>query len=258
MALGIYLLSSGPGAPPSSTPKLEALRVITELPAGVPQRVTGLAFDGQKLWATVYQGNGQYVHFDPSTGLWEISQEKIRHKAIAETAGDFASPGAICVVNGTLWVAGSYGNAFGSIDIQTWKIERVFKVKQREDEGATQSYASMACDGSHLWIAWHWFRYDIPVSQTQLLLKIDPQTGKTIAEYPAPAGNANDMAHGLTWDGSKLWHVKDKTLSAIDPATGIVTAQYTIPELKRPSGLAWDGSALWISEFHGRIWHLPF
>jgi hypothetical protein len=89
-------------------------------------------------------------------------------------------------------------------------------------------------------------------------LKVDPDTGKVVAQYPVPPGKRNDATHGLTWDGSKLWHIKDNRLSSIDASTGKVISQYTLAEIKRASGLAWDGGALWISEFDGKIWRLPF
>jgi hypothetical protein len=90
------------------------------------------------------------------------------------------------------------------------------------------------------------------------LLKVEPKSGIVIAEYPLPPGTANDMTHGLTFDGSLLWHAKDNKLSSIDPATGQMIAQYTLSQIKRVSGLAWDDQALWISEFNGKIWRLPF
>jgi hypothetical protein len=67
---------------------------------------------------------------------------------------------------------------------------------------------------------------------------------------------------GLAFDREKLWAMvwpmKDNALSSIDPATGMVTAQYRLAGLKRASGLAWANSALWISEFDGKIWQLLF
>jgi hypothetical protein len=233
------------------------LQLVAQLPKELPQRVKGFAYDGKKLWATVYLGRGRYAILDPSTLLWEISSDEQQHRPIAKVSGSFESPGAICFANGALWVAGAYGDSFGLIDTQNWTIQRMFKGKQREDV-ASQSYASMTFDGNHLWIAWHWFRYNMLRSQTQLLLKVDPETGKVVAEYPAPSGTRNDGTHGLTWDGTQLWHAKDNRLSSIDPSTGQVTAQYVFDELKRPSGLAWDGQALWIAEFDGKIWRLSF
>jgi hypothetical protein len=79
-----------------------------------------------------------------------------------------------------------------------------------------------------------------------------------IEQFPAPPGTPNDGTHALTWDGTTLWHMKDNRLSAIDPATGQITAQYAINGLRRPSGLAWVNNALWIAEFEGKIWRLPF
>lgn len=232
------------------------LQLVAQLPAELPQRTLGFAYDGQKLWVAIYQGRGVYATLDPSTLLWQISSNTHQHKAIAEVAGTFQSPGAICFVNGALWIAGSYGDSFGSIDTRDWTIQHIFKAKQRVDV-ASQSYSGMAFDGTHVWIAWHWFRYDLPVSETQLLLKIEPDTGNVVALYPAPPGSRPDGTHGLTWDGSRLWHAKGNRLSSIDPSTGQVTAQYTLNQIERASGLAWDGQALWISEFDGKIWRLP-
>lgn len=238
-----------------SGPTLGELKLVAQLPPELPQRISGLAYDGQKLWATIYLGRGEYATLNPSTLEWKISDERKQHDVISKVAGSYASPGALCFVNGKLWIAGAYGDSFGSIDMNDWKVDRIFKGRQRIDR-ASQSYASMTYDGSHLWIAWHWFRYDLPTSETQLLLKVDPESGKVVAQYPLPCGTDSDGTHALTWDGSKLWHAKDNKLSTIDPATGRVTAMYILNDLKRPSGLAWDGQSLWIAEFDGKIWQL--
>lgn len=241
----------------AGNPDFSELKPVAQLPQELPQRILGLAYDGQNLWANIYQGQGRYAKLDPLTLNWALDNEIELNRAIATVAGAFASPGGVCFVNSTLWVGGFYGQSFGSINTRTWRIEKLFEGKQRED-GASQSYSSMACDGNYLWIAWHWFKYDRPRSQTQLLLKVDPESGKVIAEYAAPGGPPSDGAHALTWDGTRLWYAKDNKLSSIDPSTGAVTAQYVLESIRRPSGLAWAKEALWISEFDGRIWRLPF
>lgn len=241
-----------------NVPIPDGLVLITQLPEKLPQRVSGLAYDGEKLWLTIYLGRGRYATFDPLTNSWKISERSEQHQAIKQVAGAFESPGALCFASGKLWIAGAYGESFGSIDLQTWKVDRIFKGRYREGDPATQSYSSMAFDGTYLWIAWHWTNYQLPASQTQLLLKVDPETGKVIRQFSLPGGTANDMTHGLTWDGRQLWHLKDHLLSAIDPSNGSVTAQYNLVLLHRPSGLAWDGKALWIAEFGGRVLRLPF
>lgn len=241
----------------SARPNLEGLQLVAHLPAEVPQRITGFTYDGEKIWVAIYHGRGLYATLDPSTLLWKVSAEEKERNAISEVAGAFASPGGVCFINGKLWVGGSYGDSFGSIDTRDWKIESVFKGKQRQSPGS-QSYAGMAYDGNFLWIAWHWTRYNLPPSQTQLLLKIEPESGKVVAEYPLPPGTRNDITHGLTWDGSSLWHMKDNKLSSIDASSGIVTGEYRLGQIERATGLAWDGHALWIAEFDGNVWRLPF
>lgn len=241
----------------ANEPDLLRFKQVSQLPSDLPQRVTGFAYDGQKLWTTIYLGKGAYATLDPDTLNWNSSSTPAARAVIAEVAGDFKSPGGICFVNGKLWIGGSYGGSYGSVDPNQWKVEQLFKVKQRHDRG-TQSYSSLAYDGSNIWIAWHWTRYDLAQSQTQLLLKVNAATGEVVATYPAPAGTGTDLTHGLTWDGTNLWHIKDNRLSRIDPSTGFVVSTYFLPQVYRPSGLAWVNDSLWISEFYGKIWRLPF
>ena len=242
----------------TGVPDLRELKAVAQLPPELPQRIMGLAYDGEQLWATIYLGRGRYATLDPGTLKWTADTEAKHTTLISAAAGAFGSPGGVCFAKGKLWIAEAYGESFGSINRETWKIESIFRGKQRLDpKNASQTYSSIAYDGSNLWIAWHWFRYDQPVSETQRLLKIDPDSGHVLAQYPVPPGTRNDATHGLTWDGTRLWHMKDQRLSAIDPSTGFVTAQYMIADIKRPSGLAWAKDALWIAEFGGKIWRLP-
>lgn len=242
----------------SGTPSLDDLKLVTRLPAELPQRVSGFAFDGEKFWVSIYHGGGRHATLDPKSLSWKASNSDARHQVIRKVAGKFESPGGICFVNGKLWLAGSYGESFGAINTHTWEVEHLFQGKQRDGIGS-QSYAGMAFDGSHLWIAWHWFNYSLPDAQTQLLLKVELETGTVVGQYPAPAGTRIDGTHALTWDGTKLWHMKDQQLASIDPVSGAVISFYTLKDIKRPSGLAWDGTgALWIAEWDGKIWRLPF
>ena len=240
-----------------SNPNISALKLVAQLPAELPQRVAGFAFDGEKLWATIYHGGGRYATLDPATLTWQAKLQLDRNDLIGRIVNPKTSPGGICFGQGKLWMSGAYGASIASIDTKTWKVEELLTGQRRHDVGS-QSYSSIAFDGNYLWVAWHWFKYDLPVSQTQLLLKVDLQGGQVLAEYPVPGGKRNDGTHGLTWDGTRLWHIKDNRLSSIDPITGLVTAQYKLNHLKRPSGLAWVKNALWIVEFDGKVWQLPF
>lgn len=258
LAIAVFLVCPcSVAANEAGSPNLGELKFVAQLPAELPQRVSGFAYDGEKLWVVIYHGQGRYATLNPATLEWQISSASEQHQVIRKVAGAFASPGGICFAGSKLWIAGSYGGSFGSVDRQSWKIEQLFEETQRNDK-ASQSYAGMAFDGSSLWIAWHWFKYRLPESQTQLLLKVDPATGKVTGEYPLPVGTRNDGVHGLTWDGTRLWHMKDNKLSSIDPSSGAVSAQFTVDKIARPSGLAWDGEALWIIEFDGKVWRLPF
>ena len=252
----LFILSCVNAGSSSSSPALHGLQLVAQLPPEVPQRIKGFTYDGEKLWAAIYQGKGVYVTLDPLTLQWTVRDGDKQRRAITQVSGTINSPGAICFVDGKLWVAGGAVQSLGLIDTYDWKVERILNDKQHEENYRSGSYSSITYDGTNLWTAWHWCKYDIPASETQRLRKIDPDTGAVIAEYPLPPGTANDLTHGLTWDGSRLWHAKDNRLSAIDPTNGGVIAQYKLPNVKRPSGLAWDGSALWIIEFDGKVWRL--
>jgi hypothetical protein len=256
-AFAFFLSLSPQPRAAAGEPKLDGLRLVAELPAELPKRVSGLAFDGKKIWVVIYHGGGLYATLDPSTLGWEVGREEARRAAFREVAGSFQAPSGVCFAGERLWVGGSYGDSFGYIDTRDWKVGRAFKGRLREDP-ASQSYQGLACDGTNVWMAWHWFKYSIPTTRTQLLLKVDAQTGKVVAEYPLPAGTAPDMTHGLTWDGERLWHMKDSLLCSINPANGYVIRRYGLPDVKRASGLAWDGESLWIAEFDGKLWRLPF
>lgn len=241
-----------------SSPNPGALKLVAQLPPELPQRVMGFAFDGEKLWATVYHGEGRYATLDPTTLTWNAKLKRDHDDLIGRVANRRTSPGGICFGQGKLWMSGSYGVSIASIDTQTLKVEELVNGKRLQDHSASQSYASIAFDGNYLWVVWHWFRYNLPLSQTQLLLKVDSQSGEVLAEYPAPGGTRNDVTHGLAWDGTRLWHIKNNRLSSIDPVTGLVTARYRLDHLNRPSGLAWVKNSLWIVEFDGKVWQLPF
>ena len=256
--IALLLLLTGVGAAQAAEPDLSSLTYVTQLPPELPRRVNALGYDGEKLWALIYMDHGSYATLDPSTSEWTINHDLQHQRVIAEIAGSVGSPGGVYFDKNTMWIAGAYGDSFGAIDTNSWKIQKQFKGKQQPYDWASQSYADIAFDGTSLWVVWHWFRYKLPVTETEVLLKVDPETGNVLAQYPAPPGSQADEAHALTWDGSKLWHMKDNKLTAIDPSTGKFSATYIIPDIKRPTGLAWVNNALWIAEFDGKIWRLPF
>jgi hypothetical protein len=238
-------------------PEIDDLKQVSQVPSEIPQRITGMAFDGEKLWFSVYLSKGHYATYNPKNQEWQYSNDNHHHKLIREISEPFGSTSGITFADKTLWFGGSYGESFGSINTETWKIEKHFAQEVKPNVPGSQSYSSFAYDGVNLWVAWHWLSYKLPDSETQQLLKIDTETGKILEKFPLPAGSKPDMVHGLTFDGEHLWHIKDKKLSKLD-RNGVLTAQFILQEMYRPSGLAWDGESLWIVEFSGKLWKIPF
>lgn len=241
----------------SLEPKFEELKQVSQLPAKLPQRITALAWDGEKLWAAIYLDKGRYATFNPKTNEWKIDDNEKHLQSIRDVTGRHSSAGGLVFVGEKLWASSAYGETIGSINTKNWAVEKLFEGRLRNYHHGTQSFSDMTFDGEYLWIAWHWFRYDIPTSETQILLKMKPQTGEILEEFPLPPGGANDGTHALAWDGKNLWHMKDSKLSAIDPNNGKTMNQFVIKEIKRPSGMVWDGTALWVIEFEGKLWRLP-
>lgn len=238
-------------------PVIEELKQVSQVPDGIPQRISGMTFDGEKLWFSVYHGKGRYATFDSVKAEWKYSDNEKHHQAIRKIIQPFSSSSGIVFVGKKLWLGGSYGESFGAINTENWEVEKHFTRKIRPDLPGSQSYSSFAFDGTNLWAAWHGLAYDLPVSETQLLLKIDLESGIVVEKYPLPAGSEPDITHGLTFDGEKLWHIKNRKLSAID-LSGKMLSQFILKDVSRASGLAWDGESLWIVEFSGKLWKLPF
>lgn len=238
-------------------PVLAKLKEVAQLPANVPQRVGALAFDGEKLWFAIYLAHGQYVTYDPGSGEWNLDQDPKLRASITKVTGQFASAAGMTFVDRKLWLGSAYGRSFGWIDINDPSKLGVFTKLYKPSLPDTQTYADLAYDGTYLWAAWHVYNYKLDRSKTQLLLKIDKDTGEVLSEYPLPPGNSADGTHALAWDGAKLWHAKGSKLTSIDE-NGVKMGQFELPALIRPSGMAWDGDSLWIVEFEGKLWKLPF
>jgi streptogramin lyase len=80
-------------------------------------------------------------------------------------------------------------------------------------------------------------------ASTGEVLKVDPETGKTIARYPIPGGGG---VHGLEFAEGTLWitSLKIRKLSQVDPADFRLLHQIPV-HLERAHGLAWDKGAIW-------------
>jgi len=238
-------------------PVLAELEEVAQLPAKVPQRVTALAFDGEKLWFAIYLGRGQYVTYDPTSGEWNLDQDPILRASISKVTGQFASAAGMVFVDGKMWLGSAYGDSFGWIDVDHPDSSKTYARHHLENHPGTQSYADFASDGEYIWSAWSVLGDTKGRIKNEMLLKIDKETGAVVDQYTLLKGNRPMMSHGLTYDGHRLWHVKENLLSSIDKY-GVVTGQFELSGIKRADGLAWDGHSLWIVEFNGKLWRLPF
>lgn len=256
LVIGFLAVAFGSLPYAQKRPVIEELTHVSQVPAEIPQRISGMAFDGEKLWFSVYHSRGRYATYNDQTGEWKYSADETHHNAIRGISQPFSSTSGIAFNGKILWLGGSYGESLGSINLDAGQIEKHFTGKLRSDLHNSQSYSSLAFDGKDLWAAWHMTEYKRPASESQQLLKIDQNSGEVLETYPLPPGSRRDVVHGLTFDGETLWHIKDRKLSAIN-LQGRVLSQFILKDLNRPSGLAWDGQFLWIVEFPGKLWKLP-
>ena len=179
-------------------PDLASLRQVAQLPAELPRRVSSIAFDGEKLWVTVYLGGGRHAVLNPSTLGWEVSREAARHSAIGDVSGSFRSPGGICFAGERLWVGGSYGDSLGFVDTRDWKVGRAFTGKRLAEPGS-QSYAALACDGSNVWVAWHRFSCTLPPRRRSSCSSSTRRRGRPSANTrsrPAPRTTGRTASRG--------------------------------------------------------------
>ena len=92
------------------------------------------------------------------------------------------------------------------------------------------------------------------------ILKLDPETGRTVAELETPGAgistsrrgdpNATSTgAHGLEWVDGKLWIATPpaQTLYQVEPSTWEVIKSFPTPG-ERPHGLAWNEGYLWLAD----------
>ncbi|MBN2215547.1 MAG: glutaminyl-peptide cyclotransferase [Bacteroidales bacterium] len=94
----------------------------------------------------------------------------------------------------------------------------------------------MAFDGHHLWIADY---------KTDLIYKLDPESGNILYQIPSPGF----WPMGLAWDGENLWNVdkQQKKIFKIDSQDGTVLLTIDAPG-SQPEGLTWDGTTLWVGD----------
>jgi streptogramin lyase len=85
----------------------------------------------------------------------------------------------------------------------------------------------------------------VPSCGTHSLLRLDPATGKTVAEIPADAANSEG---GITVGDGSIWFVvKPSTLVRIDPATNQIATSIALPS--GSENPLFDQGFVWVSSF---------
>lgn len=199
--------------------------VVHEIPAPSATAV-GLCWDGSALWvsdqtATIYKIN-------PANGA-----------VLRTLTGPVVGSRGLAYADGYLWTISRAAS-----DFHTYKIDTTSGAIVSQTIDPTNGYAGgLAWDGAALW-----FSVFFPTSG---LLKIDPMTGDTLAQYPSPGVRP----YGLAYDGTSLWNTSEDTgmdrvyrFSAVD---GHALWSFDLPPHspqpgRRPRGAAWDGQHLWL------------
>lgn len=116
----------------------------------------------------------------------------------------------------------------------------------------TDRGSGITFDGSALWIA---------STYNRMLVKLDPQSGKTIQQFPSPDPGVVKWgpraqhptptgSHGMEWRRGELWVANPPSAKvyAVNPADGKVIRSFPAPGV-RPHGVGWDpDGSLWCTE----------
>lgn len=150
------------------------------------------------------------------------------------------NPNGLQAAPGGLWIADQITDQVFFVDLRTGGV-----LQSLETEGENLSGITFG-DGA-LWLASNGKPVSRPSKPTDKgttrIIRADPMTGRTLAEYPLAGGGG---VHGIEWSHEGLWltTLARQTLSLVDPRSFEVKRSIPVPE-KRAHGLACDGGAIW-------------
>lgn len=159
------------------------------------------------------------------------------------------APNGLQATSEGLWILDQETN---KVSLVRWTDGHVI----REFATETDRGSGITFDGSALWTA---------STYNRLLLRIDPQSGKTLKEFPSPGsglvkwGTRNEHstptgAHGLEYLRDELWVAvpPSATIYVVNPGSGAVLRSFPAPGV-RPHGIGWDpDGSLWCAESNYR------
>jgi DNA-binding beta-propeller fold protein YncE len=246
VALLAFCVAASAAAAP---PRVSQLRV-----GSAPYRVTA---SGRTLWAAV-NGAGTVVRIDARrgriTGRYRVG----------------GGPGDIAVVQGVVWLGNYVGDSImrldpirrrvrkirvgrkpialdvagGAVWVADFSDGRVTKLSARTGKillrrSFAESHEGLVVQPEGVWVT----------SETGVVHKLDPQTGKTLLTV-----RVGDDADYITAGGGSIWVscYLDDRLWRLDPATG--KALQTITVGTGGQGIAVDGTSVWLAKYdRGRL-----
>ncbi len=187
--------------------------------------VTGLTFDGRKVWVADHKTDriyaldrkGAVVRSLPSPG-WR--------------------PAGLAFDGKYLW-------NLDEVDHKLYQVDPRTGVTVHRLDSPVAAPRALAWDGSALWIS---------DRKTKTLRRIDPEDGTTITSIPAPSRSVE----GLAFDGRYLF-ATDRLANKIymlEPKRGEVIFSMPAPG-PYPTGIAFDGKHMLVADYQtDRIYHL--
>jgi len=196
-----------------------------------PSNASGLAWDGEYLWCSVYGGGVEKLIYkiDPDDGE--------RLDSIPCPGNSYGCYG-LGYDGENLWVLNS-----------SYNVRRIYKMSTTgtvlDSFSIPFNYmAGLTYDGNYVRVANYY------PNDNARIHKMDPVTGDTITpSIPSP----HPQPWGLAWDGENLWVTDDGQdtpddgyVFKLDPNTGAVLDSFEAPG-SSPRGAAWDGQYLWVT-----------
>jgi glutamine cyclotransferase len=186
-----------------TTSTAEIIREYGPFPAN---NVAGVTYDGQRVW---FATGDSLTAFDPASG------DTIRAIDVAAHAGT--------AYDGThLYQIAE--DRIQKIDPQTGRVISTIPSPGKSSSG-------LAWAEGTLWVGQH---------RDRKILQVDPETGAVLRTI-----ESNRFVTGVTWVDGELWHATwegdESEIRRIDPETGEVLDQLSLPAGVNVSGLESDG-----------------
>lgn len=123
------------------------------------------------------------------------------------------------------------------------------KVKKKVDTTSSNT-SGIAFGGGFLWMAANGFAIGRSKKSTDhptgAVLKVDPKTGNTVAEWPIPYGGGG--VHGLEYVDGFLWMASHRftKISKVDVRNGFEPVHSIPVGHGRSHGMAWEAPNIWV------------